>query len=145
MTEKRKITAKQKEARLKNLEAGRKKRMEQLQQKKEEGDEGYYNDSSSESSSDSDDLVISRLKAKKKTGKTSVIKRVMKADNKLEDQVNELRNMVTDLALLHKKQKSKTKKRSTPPVNINVLPNNPPAKTSGGNTAMDALRRSFQM
>ncbi len=101
------MTDKQKAARLKNLEKGRLKRQQLLKQKKDEGGEEYEVSSSDSSSSDSDDLVISRRKPTKKTVKVNKSK-----SSDLENKVDQLSNMVTELANLHKTQTKRRSKKS---------------------------------
>lgn len=151
-----KITDKQKAARMANLAAGRKKRMEQLKQKKEAKKEEEYdlssneeNDSSSES--DNDAFIIS----KKKSGKTSVLKKIIKQESpkedksaKLKNELDELRNIVTDMALMQKKQHKATRKQTNRPsggTKIVVLPQAQGGSNQSGpsDSVMDALRRSL--
>ena len=142
-----KITDKQKAARKANLAKGREKRMETIKQKKEDTKNEEYDLSSNdgdndvdESSSD-DDLIISR----KKPTKT---KQVKKDDNSLKNELDELKNMVIDLATLQKKQNKQNKqKRSNGGTKIVVLPNNQtqqqPEQNTQSNHLIDALRRSL--
>ena len=115
-----KITDKQKAARMANLAAGRKKRMDQLKQKKEGKKEEEYDLSSAEenessSESDNDAFIICKKKPTKKTKvvETTIKPRVLdrtfddKSD-KLKNELDELRNIVTDMALMQKKQHKNT-------------------------------------
>ncbi len=156
---KQKITDKQKAARLANLERGRKKRMESLKQKKDEklNEQNEYDLSSEESGSgsDSDDdssFVVSRKKpVKKEPEKKSKNKLVVSNDsNKLKSDVDELKNMVIQLATLQKKQNKankQMKERKSGGTKIVVLPNNSndqhTQSKSSNDSLMEALRRSL--
>ena len=155
---KRSITDKQKKARLANLEAGRKKRMEALQKKKatKENEQEYDLSSEEENdSSDSDDdssFVVSRKKpVKKESVKVSKTKLVVSNDesNKLKTDVDELKNMVFELASMQKKQNKINKKsheRKSGGTKLVVLqPNNTPQEQKQDNNTMEALRRSLGM
>ena len=83
---KRVMTDRQKAARCLNLAVGRKKRMEAIKQKKEKPDEYDISsndgsidesDSSDDLSSDNDDFVLT--KAKKKSGKTESLQKILKS------------------------------------------------------------------
>ena len=142
-----KITDKQKAARKANLAKGREKRMETIKQKKEDTKNEEYDissndgDNDADESSSDDDLIISR----KKPTKT---KQVKKDDNSLKNELDELKNMVIDLATLQKKQNKQNKqKRSNGGTKIVVLPNNQtqqqPEQNTQSNHLIDALRRSL--
>ena len=105
---KKKMTSKQKEARMKNLEKGRMKRMESLKQKKESKAEEYdlssdaeWSSAASESPSDDDAFVISR---KKKIVPREVVMKAQSSKHKpsrrenhpdyLQKDVDELKSMV---------------------------------------------------
>ncbi len=152
MTEKKIMTDKQKQARLKNLEIGRQKRAESIKQKKQAQEEEYdlsSEDEKSSSGSESEDYVISKVSAKKQTGKTSVLKnkKLVKEDkpNKSNKEIEELRNMVIELATMQKKQrKQKSAPRSSGGTKIVVLPNNNTSQPKSTNTAtIDALLRAL--
>src|SRR5687768_8730609 len=96
-----KITEKQKAARMANLAAGRKKRMEQLKQKKEGNKEDEYdlssneeNDSSSES--DNEALILSKKKPAKKTAKIET-KPIKTQSEPKEDKSAKLKNELDEL------------------------------------------------
>ena len=142
-----KITDKQKAARKSNLAKGREKRMETIKQKIEDTKNEEYDissnnvDNDADESSSDDDLIISR----KKPTKT---KQVKKDDNSLKNELDELKNMVIDLATLQKKQNKQNKqKRSNGGTKIVVLPNNQtqqqPEQNTQSNHLIDALRRSL--
>ena len=121
---KKKMTSKQKEARMKNLEKGRMRRMESLKQKKESKAEEYdlssdaeWSSAALESPSDDDAFVISRKK--KKVPREVVMRRENHPDY-LQKDVDELKSMVKELAILQQKQsksaakiKSRTKRSSS--------------------------------
>ena len=158
------MTEKQKAARIANLANGRKKRMEMIKQKKERKSEEYdisSNDGSldeSESSSDSDDAFVTS-KAKKRSGKTDAMLEMLKKDERpvkehklknlndgLKGEVDELKNMIIELANMQKKQhKTARKSRPSGGTKIVVLPQN----TSGGSQSkaaddyMEKLRKSI--
>src|SRR5437868_5550984 len=103
----RKMTEKQKAARLANLERGRKKRLESLKQKKEARARGGHEEydlssvcsdsSETESESENDAFIISKKKKPKRQKKTS---RAKPQDDNLRNDVDELKNMVITLANL---------------------------------------------
>ena len=129
---KKKMTSKQKEARMKNLEKGRMKRMESLKQKKESKAEEYdlisdakWSSAASEGPSDDDAFVISR---KKKIVPREVVMKAQSSKHKpsrrenhpdyLQKDVDELKSMVKELAILQQKQSNsaaKTKARTKRP------------------------------
>ena len=151
------MTEKQREARMKNLLIGRKKRMENIKQRKKEeiqkGDE--YNlssdaDNESESSDDDVDFIISKKKKVVKSKKTDKSKPRSRDDLEYPDRKNEieeLKNMVMSLALLQKKQNKVLKKQHTSkPVNKLVLlpPHAPqPESNQARDNMMEMLRRSL--
>jgi hypothetical protein len=148
---KKSITDKQKAARMANLERGRKKRMESIKQKKEGTDKPEEYDLSSneenDSSSDDDDTFII---SKKKPVAVKKNKPVVDENANLKSEVDELKNMVIELASLQKKQHKVNKKnnsRQNGSTKIVVLPNNANSGNSETKSAndslMDALRRSL--
>ena len=148
------MTEKQKAARLKNLENGRKKRMDKIKQKKEQEQEEEYDidTSEDEQASESDDdsqFIISKKKPKVPKSKPKDIQPSKKAvgDDKVKGEIDDLKNMVMQLAMLQKKQTRKANKNKKPSsTKIVVLPNNAPSG-SGSSVArdnvMDAVRRSL--
>ena len=111
------MTEKQKLARLANLEAGRKKRMELIKQRKDNADTEYdissSDENNTESDSDSEGFVISKKKQVKKPTKKRDIK----------TELDELKNIVMDMAVMQKKKKNKSQPKSGG-TKIVVLPNN---------------------
>jgi hypothetical protein len=144
---KKSITDKQKIARLANLEAGRKKRMEQLQKKKQTKKVEEYDLSSSEDSSSDSDEESSYTLSKKKA-KTAPKKEAKKEDANLKQDFDELKNMVVELASLQKKQ-NKALKRKEPKSGgtkiVVIPPNGQDQKQSNDNSTIEALRRSLGM
>ena len=122
--------------------------METIKQKKEDTKNEEYDLSSNdgdndvdESSSD-DDLIISR----KKPTKTKQVKK--QDDNSLKNELDELKNMVIDLATLQNRQNKQNKqKRSNGGTKIVVLPNNQtqqqPEQNTQSNHLIDALQGSL--
>ncbi len=166
-TKTKKMTDKQKTARLANLERGRKIRMESVKQKKEskQAKDTEYNLSSdnstqdeSDSESDNGDFILSRKKksVKQKTPKKQVSDnpKIQSNDKYLDlgKDVDELRNIVMELANIQKKQnkavknaKKQTSGSGKKTINNIVLPSggqNSPAKLTN-DSVMDALRRSL--
>ena len=141
------MTDKQKAARLKNLENGRKKRMELIKQKKQVDDEYDLssNDEKESESSDSDDgFIISKKKPVKKPKDIPVKSK----PDKLRSEVDELKTMIMELATIQKKQNKAVRKRTERPsggTKIVVLPNHSanPATLSKINDGMELLRRSL--
>ena len=167
---KRKMISKQKEARMKNLEKGRIKRMKALKQKKESKAEEYdlssdaeWSSAASQSSSDDNGFVISRKKKavpkvaptdnEIRTRRKVIDKRDFSYENNLKKDVDELKSMVKESAILHKKQSravkdAKTKaraKRSSGGTKIVVLPQNNSQQNNRNpnDSVMDALRKSI--
>ena len=161
---KRKMTDKQKTARLANLERGRKKRMESLKQKKDKEKEPKQveydlnsNSSSSMSSSDESDndaFIISK-RLKKGTKKVEASHKKQKSAkgedfNSIRSDVDELKNMIFDLASLQKKQnKRSSQKREggrSGGTKIVVLPQNSSPNQSQNkvnDSVLEALRKSL--
>lgn len=147
---KQKITNKQKDARLMNLELGRKKRMENIKQRKEaEKNKPEEYDLSSNSESESDDgFVISKKKPAKKVAFTTPPNVALKprVDDNLRSEMNELKNIVLELANIQKKQNKKKDKQSNKGTKIVVLP---PSTSGGGTTSlgseMERLKKSLGM
>ena len=164
---KRVMTDKQKAARCLNLAAGRKKRMEAIKQKKEKPDEYDISsndgsidesDSSDDLSSDNDAFVLT--KAKKKSGKTESLQKILKSKKReakvpksdnLRD-VDELKSMMIELANMQKKQHKASKKRSSKKsggTKIVVLPQHASAPVTTSkiraytDSSLDVLRKSL--
>ena len=157
---KRTMTEAQKKARLANLEKGRLKRKEALKQKQESKEEEYDLSSESLSSasdgsdeSDNEAFVISR---KKKVVPRDVVMKSQRAqrsksnkpneNENLKQDFDELKNMVQELAMMHKKQAAKKKPRSGGgSTKIVVLPqsNQNNNTRSSNDSVMDALRKSL--
>ncbi|HRP36493.1 MAG TPA: hypothetical protein PLS50_01650 [Candidatus Dojkabacteria bacterium] len=139
---KKSITDKQKDARRANLAAGRKKKAEMLQKKKEEqvydlSSNGSVDESDSETEDES--FVVSKRKPVKK-----------QTNDELKQDVNELKNMVVELATLQKKQNKELRKtratRSSGSTKVVVVqPNQPESKPIETNSTLEALRRSLGM
>jgi hypothetical protein len=151
---KKPLTDKQKAARIKNLENGRKKRMEMIQQKKAalEDKEGEYDLSSNDdfsSESDNDDFIISRASSKKKPKidvKKSKPRNIHNNPDQLKNEVNELKSIVMELATLQKKQHKARKHVDRPSggTKIVVLPNNGAGQPKTCNdSVIEALRRTL--
>jgi len=135
------ITAKQKEARLKNLENGRKKRMELIKQRKEQ-DGGHDLSSSEENNTESDSdsgFIISKKKPNKKVAKRPERKRdEIEYSNNLKSEFDELKNIVMEMAVKQNKQAKKKSQPKSGGTNIVVMP---PQNTQLS-AAMEALRKS---
>ena len=137
------MTEAQKKARMANLERGRAKRMEQIQQKKQEQEEYDLSSNDDESNSESDDDAF--IIAKKKVVKASKIDKKSKPrvierpyDDNLKNEVNELKNIVYELATMQKKQQRR--KRSPRPsggTKIVVLPNNTTNQKPSNDSVME--------
>ena len=153
MTENKKVlTDAQKAARLKNIQKASKVRMQNINERKKVKEQEEYDLTSSES--DNDAFIISK---KKPTKKTKVVKKTLKPrvldrtfddkSDKLKSELDELRNIVTDIALMQKKQHKATRKqtnRTSGGTKIVVLPQSQGSNQSGpSDTMMDALRRSL--
>jgi hypothetical protein len=157
------MTEKQKAARLANLERGRKKRMESIKQKKVDDKEPkqveYDLSSNGSSSSDSDesdnDFIISK---KPKVEKAQFLKTPTKHKKQkpvkdpdfdlMRSDVDELKNMIFDLASLQKKQNKrstqKRESRSGGGTKIVVLPqNSAPSQNKVNDSMLEALRKSL--
>ena len=148
-TVKRPMTDKQKQARLANLEAGRKKRKEMIAQKNEEYD--LSSEDSSETESDNEAFVISKKKRKQAVKKPIRSSRsrddlIQNKDLKSRDyspnEFSELKQIVTDLAHSVKKQ-AKDQKKKVGGTKIVVLPNNSSQSKPPNDNLMDALRKSL--
>lgn len=143
------MTKKQEDARLKNLEKGRKIRLDSIKEKKEKKE---YDLSSEDSGNDSDSVsddafVISKKKPKtnKKSSKIGKGSSSKNSDN-LRNDVDELKDIVKELAFLQKKQnKSSRKPPKQSGTKIVVLPQNTPnSQTKSPNdNLMEALRKSL--
>lgn len=140
---KKSITDKQKVARLANLEAGRKKRAEMLQKKKKEQEYDLSSNESEDSDSESEDesFVVSKRRPAKKP-------KPQDENNQLKQDVNDLKNMVVELATLQKKQNKELKKTRTTKssgTKVVVVQPNQPEKLIETNSTLEALRRSLGM
>ena len=165
---KHKMTDKPKAARLANLERGRKKRMEFLKQKKDKEKEPKQveydlnsNSSSSMSSSDESDndtFIISKRPKKGGLGSARKVEASHKKQksekgedfNSIRSDVDELKNMIFDLASLQKKQnKRSSQKRKggrSGGTKIVVLPQNSSPNQSQNkvnDSVLEALRKSL--
>lgn len=152
---KRKMTEKQKAARLANLESARKKRSETIKDKKESEKQEFdlssqESEQSGDESESDEDFVISKRKkinlpVNKKNEKPKEIrskKSVM--DDYYHQRVEDLESMVETLAKLQKKQaKRKTSNRSSGGTKIVVLPNTSQTKSPMNDSVMEALRKSL--
>jgi len=152
----RPMTEKQKAARLANLAAGRKKRLEEIKQNKDKGEDyDDYDPSSDSDSSDSDAFVIK--KKKKQPPKRELI-REKDLPYAQKSEIEELRDMVYQLADITKKQakKQKAARKKVPRpqkeggTNVVVFPQNPPNQAGITNqvkpvstTQMDQLWKSL--
>ena len=153
------LTDAQKAARLKNIQKASKVRMQNINERKKVKEQEEYDLSSNEenessSESDNDAFIISK---KKPTKKTKVVEKTIKPrvldrtfddkSYKLKNELDELRNIVTDMALMQKKQHKATRKqtnRTSGGTKIVVLPQSQGSNQSGpSDTVMDALRRSL--
>ncbi len=167
---KRKITEKQKIARLANLARGRQKRQEMVKQKREQkeydlssDDDSFDSESNSDCSEDA--FIISKAQKKTKPSKPVSARRqnnhptfeqskdskVRKNDNDndLKNEVNELKNIVFELANMQKKQ-NKTSRRQTKKsggTKLILLPQNTPAPQTKPLAGIDLLelRKSLGM
>jgi hypothetical protein len=144
------ISDKQKAVRMKNMEKARNIRMANLQRKKTDTkkQEEYDLSSNDESESSDEDFIISKKKQALKK-KDKPLKEVPKQpDDHLKTELNDLRNIVTELAMMQRKhgKKLKASKTSTPGIVV-VSPNQPANRDSsiGRDTAMDTLRRALNM
>jgi hypothetical protein len=145
---KQKMTEKQKSARLANLEAGRKKRMELMRKKKEVQQQEEYDlsskSSSEESPSDDDAFIISKKKKKSK----KVVKQTespLPKDDPFRNELNEIKNIVVELANLQKKQNKAQKhtNKSSGGTKIVVLPQNTTQAKQPNDSVMEMLRKSI--
>lgn len=149
---KKEMTEKQKKARLNNLLVGRQKRMENLKRKKEEKNnkQDEYDLTSEEptdSSSDEGDFIISKKKPAKKKDAPKPKPRSRDESPPQKNEIEELKNMVMDLALMQKKHNKAIRKHTTKPVNKLVLlpQTSAPAHESNHmrDSMMDMLRKSL--
>ena len=151
---KKPMTEAQKKARLINLQRGREVRKQKQESKGKEYDLSSES-SQSDSESDNEAFVISR---KKKIVPKDVVERSRKSvhmeqpqnTNNYQKDFDELRNMVQELAVLQKKNKAKSSKRSNGGTKIVVLPqNNSHASKNNSQSSknddgtMDFLRKSL--
>jgi hypothetical protein len=157
----RNMTEKQRAARLANLAAGRKKRMELLQMKKD-GKQEYDlssesdNVSSGDSGSESDAFIISKKKPKKtvKHQKLTTKDKHKTPPNRenedkfLNNKVDRLEYIIEKMVTMQEKQNKVARKQAKKPsgggTKIVVLPNstgNTQAKVN--DTMMEALRKSL--
>jgi hypothetical protein len=132
-TTKKPMTEKQKAARTANLEKARAVRAEKKKNKildYPSSDEDYTDDSES---SDNDAFVISKKKPSDKNTKLKMVERKSRKSKKQDieyvmNDVDELKNMVYELAALQKKQQKSTKRKSrgskSGGTNIVVVPQN---------------------
>ena len=119
--------------------------------KQEEYDLSSNDDKSESSESDNEAFIISKKKSKKTPPPKQTLKPRDRAfDDKsiaLKNELDELRNIVTDIALMQKKQHKVTKKQTNRPsggTKIVVLPQAQTSNSSGpSDSVMDALRRSL--
>jgi len=149
--QKRQITEKQREARLANLANGRKKRAAMIQQKKEK--KNYEYDISSEEasfSSDSDgssDFVISKKKARKDRKEPKKKERDEDSGiSEVKSELNELRNIVTNMALLHKKTMKRTSSENRSKgsgTKVIVVPQQVSSQNKPTDDYMEKLRKSI--
>lgn len=151
MTESKKLTEKQLAARRENLRKGREKRMANLQNKKEEKPQYEYdlesNDADSDDSSSDGDFVISKKKVvhKKHGPKPRTRDDVEFPKNK--NEIEELKNMVMELAIMQKKNNKSLKKQQGKPSKVLLIP---PTQTQqqpkpANDTMIDNLRKSLGM
>ena len=155
------MTEKQKAARLANLAAGRKKRMEMVKQRASLTDTQQEYDLSSESPSDSDinseDFIIKK-KSRRSVKKAPLLKkdrellseRDFRKDDNLRHEVNEIKSVVMELANMQKKTSMRSAKkrseRKSGGTKIVVLPqNNPPTRSQPNDTLMETLRKSLNL
>jgi hypothetical protein len=145
------MTEKQKAARLSNLETGRKKRAEILKNKKEKAEYDISSEDEStdtNSESDNDGFIISK-KPRKVTmeGPKRKDNKIVKNEDNLRGEVDELKNVVEALVHLHKKQNKAVKNakaKKSGGTKIVVLPQNLPTQTKTSNDSlMEALRKSL--
>jgi hypothetical protein len=155
---KRVMTEKQQVARLANLEKGRKKRLETIKHQKDQKGNGVneeydlssdYSNESPSSESDNDAFIISKKKRVPRitTKSHKPQKRYQSPD--LRNEVDEIKNMVIELAKMQQKQnktKRKTSRKKSGGTKIVVLPQNtsasPPVRGSN-DCLIDALRKSL--
>lgn len=124
--------------------------MENIKQRKEaEKNKPEEYDLSSNSESESDDtFVISKKKPTKKVAYTTPPNVALKsvADDNLRSEMNELKNIVLELATIQKEQNKKKDKESNKGTKIVVLP---PSTSGGGATSlgseMERLKKSLGM
>ncbi len=159
---KRVITEKQKAARTANLANARKKKAELLKQKasskKVESDFESLSDSSSDSSSDesSDSEAYTISKSKSKSKKAVPVKKPKKIKIPVNNEVQDLKSLVLELATMNKQQHKKInreskKQKSGGNVNLILPQNNPvsaqPSAIPGmnhGNRPMDPYLESLR-
>ena len=147
------LTDAQKAARLKNIQKASKVRMQNINERKKVKEQEEYDLSSNEENESSSESISK----KKPTKKTEVVEKTIKPrvsdrtfddkSDKLRNELDELRNIVTDMALMQKKQHKATRKqtnRTSGGTKIVVLPQSQASNQSGpSDTVMDALRRSL--
>ena len=135
-----KITEKQKAARMANLEKGRAKRKEMMNKKKETPKHEEYDledlyDGDGDDSSDDETFVISKQKPKNHPTREDILK----------NEVDELKNMVIQLATLQKKQNKKQKEITSRPKISVLLPNsNQPQESKKSNPHYDSVIANLQ-
>ena len=144
-----KITEKQKAARMANLEKGRAKRKEMMNKKKETPKHEEYDledlyDGDGDDSSDDETFVISKQKPKQSKAKNNNENHPTREDI-LKNEVDELKNMVIQLATLQKKQNKKQKEITSRPKISVLLPNsNQPQESKKSNPHYDSVIANLQ-
>lgn len=148
-----KLTDKQLAARRENLKKGREKRMANLQNKKEEKPHIEYDlesqGSDSESSSDGDFVISKKKVVEKKNGpKPRTRDDVEYNKTSSKNEIEELKNMVMELAIMQKKNSKSIRKQQGKPSKVLLIPpTQQPAQPPklGNDTMMDHLRKSLGM
>lgn len=148
-----KLTEKQLAARRENLRKGREKRMENLKGKKDEKPQYEYDlgshDADSEDSSSDDEFVISKKKvvSKKNGPKPRTREEVEYPPSK--NEIEELKNMVLELAIMQKKNNKSLKKQQGKPSKVLLIPPTTQQQATQpkqlNDTMIDHLRKSLGM
>ncbi len=142
MTEKKPISDRLKKVRSDNMAKARKVRMQNIRKKKEKEENDLSSEEDRSSGDESEDFVISKKKAVKKSTKESR-KEVLPRSNK---EIEDLREMVMELAKLHKRQSRHRSDYPKAPKIYNVIPTQNPApyqQPKPSNQSMDALMNAL--
>ena len=143
---KKAMTKKQEAARLENLARGRKKRMDMLKEKKETVEYDLSSNDYEQSGSDSDDgydLIKKKSVKKEKPKKEEKEHKDKPKEEKLHDfrnELDELKNIMIDIAKVQKKQ---SKRKTHRDKIIIPIPQSTPQTKTQNESMIEALRRSL--